>query len=92
MMLMTLPTGVGRLRRGFRARELGSSAWAGVFAILARGRAEAMIERERRATLAVALSGLAAGFCLMDRDAAGGERFIGPAGTVPSPTAHRITR
>lgn len=91
-MLMTVPADAGRLRKALRAGEPGGSAWAGVFAILARGRAEAMIERERRATLVVALSGLAAGYCLMDRDAAGRERFIGPAGAVPAPVARGILR
>jgi hypothetical protein len=57
----------------------------GVLGVLARGWAEAAVERERRATLALAIAGLPPGWCVIDRDACGRERFIGPAGAASAP-------
>jgi hypothetical protein len=63
-------------------------AWAGcrrrpgVLVVLARGWADALMERERRATLAVMIASLPAGGCIIDRDEAGRERVIGAAGVV----------
>jgi hypothetical protein len=82
VMLVNLSACAGCLKGVFRARQHGP-AWAGVAGVLARGRAEVVIERERRATLALVLAGLPAGWCVLDRDRAGRERFIGPAGTAP---------
>jgi hypothetical protein len=82
VMLVNLPACAGCLKGVFRARPRGS-AWAGVAGVLARGRAEVVIERERRETLTVVLAGMPAGCCVLDRDPAGRERFIGPAGTAP---------
>jgi hypothetical protein len=55
----------------------------GVLGVLARGRAEAVVERERRATLALVLGCLPAGWCVIDRGPSGCERFVGPAAAAP---------
>jgi hypothetical protein len=56
----------------------------GVLSVLARGRTEVAIERERRATLALVLGCLPAGWCVIDRDPCGRERFIGPVAAAPA--------
>jgi len=53
----------------------------GPLTVLARGWAEAMVERERRATLATVLSRVPPGWCVVDR---GRERFVGPAAAMES--------
>lgn len=55
-----------------------------VLPVLAGAWAEAAIERERRTTLVAVLTQLPRGVCVAERDAAGRERFIGPATTVPA--------
>lgn len=54
-----------------------------VLPILADAWAEAMIEREHRATLVAVMAQLPPGVCVAERNAAGGERFVGPAATAP---------
>jgi len=67
-----------------RARRRAVPGRLGVLGVLARGRAEVAIERERRATLALVLGCLPAGWCVIDRDACGRERFVGPAAIAPA--------
>jgi hypothetical protein len=59
----------------------------GALAVLARGWAEAALERERRATLAAVIGCLLPSVCVAERDAWGRVRFIGPAATAPGQAA-----
>jgi hypothetical protein len=68
------------------AKRRWMPARPGVLGALAYGWAEAAVERERRATLALVIAGLPPGLCVIDRDACGHEWFIGPAGAA---AAHR---
>jgi len=61
-----------------RARHRAVPGRMGVLGVLARGW-EVAIERERRATLALVLGCRPAGWCVIERDACGRERFVGPA-------------
>jgi hypothetical protein len=69
-----------------RAKRRWMRARPGVLGVLASGWAEVAVERERRATLALVIAALPPGWCVVDRDACGRERFIGPAGAA---AAHR---
>lgn len=68
-----------------RVRRRAVPGWPGVLGVLARGRAEAVMERERRATLTLILACLPAGWCVIDRDPCGHERFVGPAAAAQAP-------
>ena len=67
-----------------RARHRAVPGRLGVLGVLARGWAEVAIERERRATLALVLDCRPAGWCVIERDACGRERFVGPAAIAPA--------
>ena len=82
-MLADLPACAGWVTAVAAARAI-RRAGPGVLAVLAHGRAEAAIERERRATLAMVIACLPAGWCVIDRDACGRERFTGPACAAPA--------
>jgi hypothetical protein len=92
-MLPDLPVYAGCLAAAAaaRARRAGPSR-PGVLSALASGWAEAAIERQRRTTLAVVITCLPAGWCVIDRDASGRERFIGPTGTAPAHVTRGILR
>jgi hypothetical protein len=86
-MFLDLPACAGCLAAAgaVRVRHRAVPGWPGVLGVLARGRAEAVVERERRATLALILACLPAGWCVIDRDPCGRERFIGPAAAAQAP-------
>lgn len=80
-MVVDLPACAGYLTvvTASHAKRHRLPARPGVLSVLAGGWAEATVERERRATLALVIAGLPPGWCMIDRDACGRERFIGPA-------------
>jgi len=75
-MILVLPAWAGYIRRSARPVRPGA------LAVLARGWTDALMERERRATLAIMIGSLPTGSCIVDRDESGRERVIGPAGVV----------
>jgi len=80
LMIVELVACAGGLSAAVSARSGGMPS---VLAVLARGWAEAALERERRATLAAVIGCLPAAVCVAERDASGRVRFIGPAATAP---------
>jgi hypothetical protein len=74
------------------ARRRAVPAGPGVLSVLACGRAEVVTGRERRATLAMVLACLPAGWCVTGRDACGRERFTGPACAAPARRAQGAVR
>lgn len=75
-MILVVPAWAGSIRRS------GDPDRPGALAALVRGWTDALMERERRATLALMIGSLPAGSCIVDRDESGRERVIGPAGVV----------
>jgi len=93
-MLMVPPACAGSLTAAAaaQARRHAIPARPGALSALAQGLAEAVIERQRRTTLAMVIACMPAGWCMTDRDAGGRERFIGPAGAAPAPGARGALR
>ncbi len=83
-MTFVVPTSAGCITAvAARYRRSAMSAGAGLLRILARAWAERAAERERRTTLIAVIRVLPQGTCVVDRDPAGGERFIGPVSLAP---------
>lgn len=74
------------------SQHVGPPVRPGVLSVLAHGLAEAVVERQRRTTLALLITRLPAGWCATDRDAAGRESYVGPACALQAHTTPAVLR
>lgn len=93
-MLVVPPAYAGYLTAAAAAQgsKHAGSARSGVLSVLAHGLAEAVIERQRRITLALLITRLPADWCATDRDAAGRESYVGPADALRAYSTPAVLR